>query len=77
MSGVGVGWVCVVPIVGPPMYDKLIVDAFLHDVGFQGARVSAQKNTMIFRKSTVLTLLDSNFPGNPVLTLLDSNFPGL
>ena len=33
--------------------NKLIVDVFLHDVGFQCARVSAQKNTMKFRKSTV------------------------
>ena len=33
--------------------NTLIVDIFLHDVGFQCARVSAQKNTMKFRKSTV------------------------
>ena len=33
--------------------NKLIVDVFWHDVGFQCARVSAQKNTMKFRKSTV------------------------
>ena len=36
--------------------NKLIVDVFWHDVGFQCARVSAQTNTMKFRKSTVILL---------------------
>ena len=35
---------------------KLIVDVFWHDVGFQCARVSAQKNTMKFRKPAVCVL---------------------
>ena len=37
--------------------NKSIVDVFCgHDVGFQCARVSAQKKTMKFRKSTVVGL---------------------
>ena len=33
---------------------EIFVDVFWHDVGFQCARVSAKKNTMKFRKSTVV-----------------------
>ena len=39
-----------------------------HDVGFQCARVSAKKNTMIFRKSTVVSLREGA-PQLPYSTL--------
>ena len=40
--------------------NKLIVDVFWHDVGFQCARVSAKENTMKFRKPTVPLLWDGD-----------------
>ena len=43
---------------------------FWHDVGFQCARVSAQRNTMKFRKSTVVGLRFSGLSSWLVLTII-------